>query len=81
MLLVFLSRRKVARNQKHKVAQEGGLNIERRRLETNMSERTSAPSGARANRFFRGNGPECESAEFQAEVRVDSKRTRIKGSF
>ena len=26
-------------------------------------------------------GPERESAEFQAEVRVDSKRTRTKGSF
>ena len=30
-----------------KVAQERGLNTERRRLETNMSERTLAPSGAR----------------------------------
>ena len=59
-LLVFLSRHTVARNQKHKVAQERGLIIEKRKVPTSfrgnatwvswggfvtkLSERTSAPA-------------------------------------
>ena len=65
-LLVFLSRHKVARNQKHKVAQERGLIIEKRKEPTSfrgnatwvswggmkprMSERTSTEPDARAQR-------------------------------
>ena len=65
-LLVFLSRHKVARNQKHKVAQERGLIIEKRKdptsfrgnatwvswggLKPRMSERTSTEPDARAQR-------------------------------